>query len=196
MVRAALSYLTAEWVGALLAYAVALFAFAFLIGYLVVAVAPRLIGAVPLVAILAGAGLLMLWKALDVPRALLRLARNLPTTRVGVSSLYFPPGPSIPGSAVEWRATRMVDRLNAVRAADESWVGARSGAMPIDGAKLRILDLAPTARLRPPDRDLLPVYSRERRIPVLIAEQPAHPGAIRIVDLAEDTNRGWDRADE
>ena len=183
--KAFLGYLVAEWLGALLAYAVALLSFSFLIVYLVTASMPGAVALVPLVTVLSGAGLIMLWKALGVPRALLRQVRRgtEPEPIRGRESQSG--GVRARPRNGDWRATRTVNRVGAVMGLDESRLGARSGALSIGTAELKIRELSPGPRLRPTLGAIAPRFGSVERIPVLSAEGPARVEPIRIVDLAD-----------
>jgi hypothetical protein len=184
--RAFLGYLVAEWLGVLLAYAIALLSFAFLIVYIVALAMPGSIVLVGVVVVLSSAGLYMLWKALGVPRALFRLARwgtsaepgrraGLPAARTRVSA-----------RTVSWRATPVANRVGILTGLDERRLGARSGALSLGVAELKVRDLSPYPRLRPNVGVAASPFDSLGRIPVRSATEPIRIDPIRIVDLANE----------
>ncbi|HZY69381.1 MAG TPA: hypothetical protein VFF67_00170 [Thermoplasmata archaeon] len=183
--RALLGYLAAEWVGALLAYAVALIVFSLLIAGLIFVVAPGALVVLPMVVVLAGAGLYMLAKSTAVPRALLQLARSWPGGNAATPSISGSSTSRVPPPVRDWRPTRVLERVATLRALDDFGLAARSGALPIVGGDFTVRDLAAGPRLLPPRVDLLPVYRTERRIPLMITDELPRVGPIRIVDLSE-----------
>jgi hypothetical protein len=176
----------AEWFGVLLAYAVALLSFAFLIVYIVALVMPGSIVLVGVVVLLSSAGLYMLWKALGVPRALFRLARwgtsSEPTRRPASRAS----GTRVPARTVSWRATPVANRVGILTGLDERRLGARSGALSLGVAELKVRDLSPYPRPRPNVGVAAPPFDSLGRIPVRSATEVIRMDPIRIVDLASE----------
>jgi hypothetical protein len=185
--RALLGYLVAEWVGVLLAYALALLSFSFLIGYVVTISIPGLFVIVPVVVLAASAGLFLLWKAFGVPRALFRQARR---ASEGIPIAWRESPPVVPRAVArtgEWHATAVVNRVGAVMSLDENHLGVRSGGLRLHAAELTVRDLSPRPRLRPRVDGFAPVFQSPERIPVAPRDGGYRASPIRIVDLSSDT---------
>jgi hypothetical protein len=108
--RVLLGWLSAEWIGILAAYSVAIFAFSFLIGDLLVRLGPMTLVFLPLVLAVPIGAVFLVRRAARLPQELVRQARR-PIDATGPSpTLTVQPSPT----PVEWHAIGLLRRFDTV----------------------------------------------------------------------------------
>ncbi|MFZ1022659.1 MAG: hypothetical protein WAN87_00805 [Thermoplasmata archaeon] len=109
--RVLLGWLSAEWIGILIAYSVAIFAFTFLIGDVLVRLRPMNLYLLPVVLVVPIAAVFLVQRAARLPQELVRQARQ-PLN----STSYLPPSPSVrPSTAgTEWHSTGLFRRIETM----------------------------------------------------------------------------------
>ncbi len=172
-----------------MAYSVAIFAFAFLIGDLLVRLGPLSSYYLPIVLFVPVAALLLVRRAAQLPRDLVQQARQVgnETPPAGVSTdanvRVIPPAHS------EWRSNGMLSRLNALTAANRMsgssrggsnglTVGSAPNSPPGDGrewmtASSQLVDSESESRTTPGSAGSVPVIGRD------LGEPQPHPLGTR-----------------